>query len=257
MAVVVRIVALVMVVVLVAPRAFAATPEGNAQAREHFQKGQVHYDLKEYGPALEQFKNAYRYLQDPVLLYNIAQCHYYLEQYDEALGFYRDYLRRVPNAANKSAVERKIQDAEKRLASAPKSPPPAPAPPAMAPPPVGVAAPPAPKPPASVAKPEPSPAPAPPAASPPAAPPARPPVAFAPPPASPDPALPTPSPALTAAVTAPAPEPESPSIFKRWWFWTAVGAVVLGGVVITAGAMKSNQVGDCMSISPCVKVGGK
>ena len=41
----------------------------------------------------------------------------------------------------------------------------------------------------------------------------------------------TPDP-LGISQSAPPPEPqESPPVYKRWWFWTGVGAVVAGGVV--------------------------
>ena len=41
----------------------------------------------------------------------------------------------------------------------------------------------------------------------------------------------TPDP-LGISQSAPPPEPqESPPVYKRWWFWTGIGAVVAGGVV--------------------------
>jgi hypothetical protein len=56
--------------------------------------------------------------------------------------------------------------------------------------------------------------------------------------AAPSPALPpsaavaTTSDPLGIAQSAPPPEPrESPPVYKRWWFWTGIGAVVAGGVV--------------------------
>jgi tetratricopeptide (TPR) repeat protein len=115
-----------------AGHAHAAPADEAAQFKEHFERGQVNYDLKEYAAALEEFKSAYRYKQDPVMLYNIAQCHFFLGHNDEALGFYRNYLRRSPDAPNKGAVERKIQELERRIASGAKAPvAPATAPPAV------------------------------------------------------------------------------------------------------------------------------
>jgi hypothetical protein len=32
-------------------------------------------------------------------------------------------------------------------------------------------------------------------------------------------------------VTATAPQPAATPVYKRWWFWTGVGAVVVGGAV--------------------------
>jgi hypothetical protein len=52
------------------------------------------------------------------------------------------------------------------------------------------------------------------------------------------------------------PEPEeSPPVYKRWWFWTGVGAVVAGGVV--AGVLLSRksapQSPACDGLAPCVQ----
>jgi hypothetical protein len=45
-------------------------------------------------------------------------------------------------------------------------------------------------------------------------------------------------------------------VWKRWWFWTGVGAVVAAGVVTAVVISKRGEVGDCMGLVPCVKVGG-
>ena len=107
----------------------AATPQESARAREHFQAGQVHYDLKEYAEALKEFKDAYRFVHDPVLLFNIAQCHWKLGQNQEALDFYRNYLRRAPDAPNRPEVEKRVQEIERDTQAAAKAPP---APPSVA-----------------------------------------------------------------------------------------------------------------------------
>jgi tetratricopeptide (TPR) repeat protein len=93
-------------------------------AREHYKRGVAHYDLNEYAPALEEFKAAYRAVQDPSLLFNIAQCHRRLGQKGDALYFYRSYLRRSPEAPNRAEAERHIQELERELASVPSAPPP-------------------------------------------------------------------------------------------------------------------------------------
>jgi tetratricopeptide (TPR) repeat protein len=151
-----RVAGAVLALVLVvgsAELAGAATPEETARARESFQRGQIHFDLKEYQEALRHFKDAYRLAPDPVLLFNIAQCHVKLGQPEDALGFYRNYLRRAPSAANRPDVEKKITELEEQLARAPRKPPPAPVPagsprPDPAPgaqnPPVGLSRPPSP-----------------------------------------------------------------------------------------------------------------
>ena len=93
------------------------SPEEKTKAREHYQKGLTHYDIKEYSDALAEFKNAYRVVQDPAFLFNIAQCYRKLGQDVEALDYYRNYLRRFPTAPNRGEVERRIQEIERELAT--------------------------------------------------------------------------------------------------------------------------------------------
>jgi hypothetical protein len=229
----------------------APTPQEATQAREHFKSAQVHYDLKEYSAALEEFKSSYRLVQDPVMLFNIAQCHYFLGQNEEALGFYRNFLRRSPDAPNRATVERKIQDLERKVAAAGKA---APAPAAAAPRPSPVT---------------------PPLAPPPAGPPGTSGTIGSGAPVSPPvsapvgaTSLPTTPPNLDQSTVGQPPvvDLSSPSssavaptapVWKRWWFWTGVGAVVAVGVVAGVAIARRGEVGDCMGNQVCLKVGGK
>jgi hypothetical protein len=201
----------VLVAVLLPPVAWAATPEETAAAREHFAKAKTHYDLNEWEAALKEFKDAYRAIQDPKLLYNIAQCHWKLGQKREAVEFYKLYLRREPNARNQAEVQRRIDELEKALASEPAATP--------APTPV-----------------TPGPAPA----------------------AAPLPVLtpPPPEPLTTVPQIEARPIPETQPVYKKWWFWTAVGAVVVGGVVTGLALSRGGQeVGTCPGGVPvCIPV---
>jgi tetratricopeptide (TPR) repeat protein len=123
-------VALASLAALAAP-ARAQTPPGpiTGEAADDYRKGATAYDLGEYQPALEAFKDAYRLVQDPVLLFNIAQCHRKLGQVAEALSFYRSYLRRAPQAEHRAEVLRHIEEmerlaAQKPAAASPAVPPP-------------------------------------------------------------------------------------------------------------------------------------
>ena len=119
----IRQVAIVLLTVfLVARPASAAppSPEDKVKAREHYQRGLTHYDIKEYPEALAEFKNAYRVVQDPAFLFNIAQCYRKLGQNVEALDYYHNYMRRFPSAPNRSEVERRIQEIEREQESSPR-----------------------------------------------------------------------------------------------------------------------------------------
>jgi hypothetical protein len=67
---------------------------------------------------------------------------------------------------------------------------------------------------------------------------------------------PTVSAPVAAVLVAPAPAPErdeAPAIYKRWWFWTAVGAVVITGVVVGLAASSQQSGGPaCPGGSRCV-----
>jgi tetratricopeptide (TPR) repeat protein len=193
--------------------------------------GQSHYNLNEFAEALQDFKEAYRLHPDPAFLFNIAQCERQLGDFDEAIKFYRSYLRNKPEATNAKEVQKKIDelkglsDAKRKSQTgapqsviAPTTPPPPVSP--SAPPPAPVA-------PIAPLSPSPSGTAPPPAAEPPAPVPN-----LAPAPA----AAATTTTAPGADLTAKPAEAESTPIYKQWWFWAGAGAVVVGVVVVAVVA---------------------
>jgi hypothetical protein len=204
----------------------AATPsKEKAEAKAHYDQGNVHFNLDEWPQAIEEFKAAYRVFPDATFLYNIAQCHRKMGNVTEALSFYKKYLRERPEAPNRAEVEKRIEELEASKAARPAPavvpPPVSPLPAATTPPPVA---------PAPVAQPEPT---VQPTAAAPAAQPAPSPEPSVPGLGSAAPPVAASTPAgVDVSATAPAAEPPaSGSIFKKWWFWTAVGvAVAAGGV---------------------------
>jgi tetratricopeptide (TPR) repeat protein len=210
----------------VASSGLARADGGDAKAR--YMSAQSHYNLNEFAEALQDFKEAYRIYPDPAFLFNIAQCERQLGDFDEAIKFYRSYLRNKPDATNAKEVQRKIDelkglsDAKRKSREGaptsviePTSPPPSDSTPrSFAPPPAPVT--PLSRPPASPAS---APAPA------------------AVPDLSPSPAATTTSTTAPGAdLTKKADEGESPPIYKQWWFWAGAGAVVAAAVVITVVA---------------------
>ena len=110
----------------------APTDAQAAEARLHYAQAARAYDLAEYEAALGEFKEAYRIVDDPAFLFNIAQCHRKLGHPADAITFYRTYLRRAPNTPHRPEVERFIVDLEKESAFRPASATPSPAAPAAA-----------------------------------------------------------------------------------------------------------------------------
>lgn len=95
--------------------AFAA-PSAEAQARELFQKAEVHFNLGEFEKALTLYSEAYRLKPLPGFLFNIAQCHRFMERFEDAAFSFRVYLDRAPEAANRADVELLIAQMEQEVA---------------------------------------------------------------------------------------------------------------------------------------------
>jgi len=80
---------------------------------------------------LQDYKEAYRLFPDPVFLFNVGQCERQLGNPEEAIRFYRSYLRNKPKAPNRQEVVRRIDEMQTAIdakKSAPDKPPAGPAP---------------------------------------------------------------------------------------------------------------------------------
>jgi tetratricopeptide (TPR) repeat protein len=198
----------------------AADPR-TEKAREHYLQGDAFYKLDKYPQALAEYEQAYLAKPDPSFLYNIAQCHRLMGNRAEAVRFYRRYLKDAPHAPNREVADKHIKDLEAALASDPTPPPPA----------AGVR-------PSTMPPPSTTPAPT-------TSPVSASSSGFAPPASSAnsgDPhtlALSAPPPApgdtsfgVGASGNVPPSSDESHPIYTRWWFWTGIGAVVAGGLLV-------------------------
>jgi hypothetical protein len=206
----------VLVLVLALAGAAQADHAGEMKARESFAAGR-------YDEALEIFAKLYAETLNPIYLRNIGRCQQKLKQPDKAIDAFHDYLAKGGkkiSADEKAEINGYIKEMEAlRDEQASKQ---------QAPPPVAVAPPPAPVQPIQSAQPE----------GPPPGYTAEPAGAY---PGGPPGAYPPPSDQPNGALVAQAPPPEgqsSGSVFTKWWFWTIVGVVVIGGVV-TAVAVSS------------------
>jgi iron complex outermembrane receptor protein len=182
--------------------------DAKLEAKAHFVSGQSHYNLNELSEALADFKDAYRLYPDPVFLFNGGQCERQLGHFEEAIRFYRSFLREQPKAPNRQDVVHKIEEMEaaiKSRAAEPDKPsePPVPALP-------------------EAAKVEP------------VAPIMQPPAEPSATPAAPStPVAPTFDDSRSSRIdlTTPAPEPAAaptPAFYQHWWFWTAAGVLAVG-----------------------------
>ena len=207
----------VLVMVLALTGTAHADHAGEMQARQSFAAGR-------YDEALELFAKLYAETLNPIYLRNIGRCHQKLKQPDKAIDAFHDYLAKGGkkiSSDEKAEINGYIKEMEAlrdEQASKQQTPPPvAPVPPASG----------APVQPIAPSQPE----------GPPPGYAAQPAGAYpAPPGAYPPGADQQPSGALVAQ---PAPQQESSGpVYTKWWFWTIIGAVVVGGVV-TAVALSS------------------
>lgn len=150
-----RLSALLCVAVALGAPPVAAEPrtdkERSTLARQAFEEGKKAYNVGDFDRAIELWKQAYEYRDDPIFLYNIAQSYRQKGDAQKAIFFYRAYTRESPRAKNRAEVEARIVELQK-IASAP--PPPEPPKPEPEPPPP----PPPPPAPAVTVEPEPPPA---------------------------------------------------------------------------------------------------
>lgn len=113
------VVALVAVVALAfGGRAARADDAATREAKKHFQKGEKLFALGKFEQALAEYQAAYEAKPLPKLLFNIGQAHRNLDNYQQAIFAYRKYLREVPDADNREAVERLIDELEAEQAEA-------------------------------------------------------------------------------------------------------------------------------------------
>jgi tetratricopeptide (TPR) repeat protein len=176
----------------------------NEEARAHVRRATATYNLGKYRDSAKEYEAAYELTLDQNLLFNVAQCYRLGGENDRAIAAYRSFIRSAPPSEERELAKTKLRELEEQRKSAPS--------PAAA---SGPAA--------QAATPAPSAAPPPTATSPMGA-------------LSMDAGTP---PSSAAPATVPittethGPELARPSPFyKRWPFWTAVGAAVAAGVVL-------------------------
>jgi hypothetical protein len=185
-----------------------AQADNRQMARDFYKEGSRLYDVTDYRGALEAFKKAYVNYEEPTLLFNIAQCHRYLGEKSEAVVFYKNYLRKSPNAPNAEDVKGLIAELESALDQERR---------AKTAPPAGTLGPGQSR--SASSKPEKK---------------SEPKTAAKPPEKPPEKPLFETSPVVETVPTTPAPAPQKDQpLIKKWWLWTAVG----GGVVVIALAV--------------------
>jgi tetratricopeptide (TPR) repeat protein len=92
-----------------------ARADGLAEAKQHYDRGTTLYDLQRFVEAAHEYEQAYELIHDPALLFNIGQAFRFGGDYAKAIGAFRSYLRRLPDAENREEVMLRIAEMQKHL----------------------------------------------------------------------------------------------------------------------------------------------
>ncbi|MBA3460678.1 MAG: hypothetical protein H0T46_11985 [Deltaproteobacteria bacterium] len=92
------------------------------QATDLEASGNKHFQLAEYDRAITDFKEAFRLSDAPGYLYNIAQAYRLKGDCRTAATFYKNYLRRMPDAANAAKVRERVTEMDACAAKQPPDP---------------------------------------------------------------------------------------------------------------------------------------
>src|SRR5690242_11553365 len=110
------LVLLALAVTLGAPR--AASADDRAEARTHYQAGTKFYASGDYKSAIREFSAAQQAMPADLNNYNLALCYDKLGEAEPAIQYYREFLNKQPNVANRTEIEVSISRLETALKSA-------------------------------------------------------------------------------------------------------------------------------------------
>lgn len=98
--------------------ALAEAPEREevqAEAKSRLRDAVKAYESGKYKDAVDLFLAANRLVPSPALSFNTAKAYEKLGDVANALSFYRDYLRRAPDAPDRADIEKRVKRLEGRL----------------------------------------------------------------------------------------------------------------------------------------------
>jgi hypothetical protein len=97
------------------PSAEAAADARLNEAKRKFDEGVRAFGERRYADAAQAFREADAIQPSAALSFNIARAYERLEDVPAALRWYRDYLRRSPQATNRASVEQQVAALARRL----------------------------------------------------------------------------------------------------------------------------------------------
>jgi tetratricopeptide (TPR) repeat protein len=85
------------------------------EARRLYEEGKRQYNVGDFDRAIESWKRGYELHPSPDFLFNIGQAYRRKPNAEQALFFFRAYLREKPNASNRPEVEASVAELEAEL----------------------------------------------------------------------------------------------------------------------------------------------
>jgi tetratricopeptide (TPR) repeat protein len=92
-----------------------ASADALEQAAQAYKDGVAAFKAEEFPTALGLFERAYKLDPSPILIYNLARTHEEMGHASEAIDHFELYLTRVPGAADRADVERRVRVMKKIL----------------------------------------------------------------------------------------------------------------------------------------------
>lgn len=125
----------------VSARAQQPSPEQRAKAKDLYERAKTHYRSGELDKAAAEFKESYETYPKPETLFNLAQTHRLLKNYEKAIFYYKQYLSSASvSDSDRKTTQERIADLEnlvKEQQKAQTAPPQGPEPPSAATEPAG------------------------------------------------------------------------------------------------------------------------
>ena len=100
-----------------APPAAPGQGDPKAQAKALFDQATADYKAGRFETALSRYEQAHKLFPAAQFVFNIAQCHRALGNYDRAIFFFEGYLREAPEAPNRALVEDLIRECREKEAA--------------------------------------------------------------------------------------------------------------------------------------------
>lgn len=95
-----------------------SSDEMTQEARVFFERGVAMFRRRRYDAALQAFTAAYNFARLPEVVYNLAVASERTGHLQDAIDYYREYLRARPDGPDRAHVERKIAELRERQARA-------------------------------------------------------------------------------------------------------------------------------------------